>query len=201
MTADDRGIGRRGGALLAGLGAVGLAAASALLVERAAMQRDPDHIPSCSINPILSCGSVMESDQASLFGFPNAYLGVVGFSVVVVMGLLGLLGRSVPRVVWLGFGAGCAAGLAFVHWLVFQSLYRIGALCPYCMVVWVVTVVIFCRTMSHVLGAEVEISSPRARRFVAWAVDFWVLAATVWLVGVAALIAERFWDYWQQVLT
>ena len=28
----------------------------------------------------------------------------------------------------------------FVHWLIFQSLYRIGALCPYCMVVWAVTI-------------------------------------------------------------
>ena len=30
--------------------------------------------------------------------------------------------------------------MVFIHWLIFQSLYRIGALCPYCMVVWAVTI-------------------------------------------------------------
>ena len=43
-----------------------------------------------------------------------------------------------------GIGAGwrsarCSASV-FMHWLIFQSLYRIGALCPYCMVVWAVTI-------------------------------------------------------------
>ena len=27
-----------------------------------------------------------------------------------------------------------------MHWLIFQSLYVIGALCPYCMAVWAVTI-------------------------------------------------------------
>ena len=45
-----------------------------------------------------------------------------------------------PRWYWAGLATGTLLGVAFVHWLIFQSLYRIGALCPYCMVVWAVTI-------------------------------------------------------------
>jgi len=41
-----------------------------------------------------------------------------------------------------------------VHWLIFQSLYRIGALCPYCMVVWVVTITVFWNVTLHNLTRE-----------------------------------------------
>jgi len=51
-----------------------------------------------------------------------------------------------PRWWWLSLQAGVLFGVAFVHWLFFQSLYRIGALCPYCMVVWVVMIVLFSYT-------------------------------------------------------
>ena len=39
-----------------------------------------------------------------------------------------------------GLAVGSGLGVVFVHWLAFQSLYRIGALCPWCMVVWSVVV-------------------------------------------------------------
>ena len=47
---------------------------------------------------------------------------------------------TLPRWYWAGLAAGTLLGTVFVHWLIFQSLYRIGALCPYCMVVWAVTI-------------------------------------------------------------
>ncbi|MFC4565186.1 vitamin K epoxide reductase family protein [Nocardiopsis mangrovi] len=39
-------------------GAIGLAAAAALLVEKIRVLQDPGHVPSCSINPVLSCGTL-----------------------------------------------------------------------------------------------------------------------------------------------
>jgi hypothetical protein len=55
-----------------------------------------------------------------------------------------LLSRVVlPGWVWLGLNLGALGGLAFVVWLVFQSLYVIDALCPFCMVAWVGTILIF----------------------------------------------------------
>ena len=40
-------------------GLVGLVAAAALLIERIELLKDPDYIPTCSLNPVMACGSVM----------------------------------------------------------------------------------------------------------------------------------------------
>ncbi|WP_240519650.1 vitamin K epoxide reductase family protein [Amycolatopsis antarctica] len=134
-------------------GAVGSLAATLLLIEKVALLADPSYIPSCSLNPILSCGSVMNTPQAAVFGFPNPILGVLGFPIVTTIGVLLLAGSRVPRWVWLGLQLGATFGVVFVHWLFVQSVYRIGALCPYCMIVWAVTIPIFWYTTLHNLTA------------------------------------------------
>jgi len=62
------------GWILAVCGAVGAAAAFVLIVEKIELLRDSSYVPTCSINPILSCGSVMTTEQAAVFGFPNPLL-------------------------------------------------------------------------------------------------------------------------------
>ena len=121
-------------------GVVGLAAALTLTVEKIEILINPDYVPSCSINPVLSCGSVMVTPQASAFGFPNPLIGIVSFTVVVVTGVLALAKVRLPRWYWAGWPPARCSASVFIHWLIFQSLYRIGALCPYCMVVWAVTI-------------------------------------------------------------
>lgn len=91
----------------------------------------------------------MDSPQASAFGFPNPLIGIAAFAVVVAVGVALLTGYRPPRWVWSGLQLGVTFGVVFVHWLVFRSLYRIHALCPYCMVVWVVTIAIFWYTTLH----------------------------------------------------
>ncbi|WP_442816071.1 vitamin K epoxide reductase family protein [Streptosporangium sp. NBC_01810] len=77
-------------------GALGLSAAFTLSVEKIALLKDPAYVPTCSINPILSCGSVMITPQAEVFGFPNPLLGIAGFAIVTTTGA-GLLAGAVPR--------------------------------------------------------------------------------------------------------
>ncbi len=124
-------------------GIIGLVAAFTLTQDKIAILEDPNFVPSCSINPVLSCGSVIVTEQASIFGFPNPIIGLITYSVVITLAIL-LLSRVVlPSWVWLGLNLGALGGLAFVIWLIFQSLYVIGALCPWCMVAWVGTILIF----------------------------------------------------------
>src|SRR6202000_1028501 len=118
---------------------IGLVSSMTLTVEKIDILANPAYVPSCNINPIVSCGSVMVTPQASALGFPNPLLGIAGFTVVVVSGVLAVAKVPLPRWFWIGLTAGTLLGAVFVHWLIFQSLYRIGALCPYCMVVWVAT--------------------------------------------------------------
>src|SRR3546814_955690 len=120
-----------------------------LLIEKIALLEDPTYVPSCSINPILRCGSVMSTEQAEVFGFPNPIIGVAGFAIVTTVGVALLAGARLPRWFWWGLQAGTTFGVVFIPWLMFQSLYRIYPLCPYCMVVWAVTIPLFWYTTLH----------------------------------------------------
>jgi uncharacterized membrane protein len=175
-------------------GVVGLAAAITLTIEKIEILINPNYVPSCSINPVLSCGSVMQTPQASAFGFPNPLIGIVAFSVVVVTGVLALAKVRLPRWYWGGL-AGCTLlGVGFVHWLIFQSLYRIGALCPYCMAVWAVTITLFVVVAS--IALQPLQSNVAARVLYTWR---WSLVA-LWFTALILMILVRFWDYWSTLL-
>lgn len=190
------GSGRGFGALLLGAGLLGLVAAVVLLVEKIALIENPDYIPTCSINPILSCGSVMATPQAEAFGIPNPIIGAAGFTAIAMVGAAVLAGAEFRQWFWLGVQAGATFGVLFVHWLIYQSLYVIGALCPYCMVVWAVTIPIFLHTTVYVLQ---RLRSPRPtslRGSAGVVTEYRAAVLTAWYLAVLALIAHRFWDYW-----
>lgn len=175
-------------------GVVGFAAAFTLTVEKIEILINPAYVPSCSINPVLSCGSVMVTPQASLFGFPNPLIGIAAFAVVVVTGVLALANVRLPQWYWYGLTGGTLLGVVFVHWLIFESLYRIGALCPYCMVVWSVTVPLFVVVASIALRPLA--GNPVARVLYQWR---WSLVA-LWFTALVCLILIRFWNYWSTLL-
>lgn len=178
-------------------GLIGLAASMTLTVEKIDILLDPSYTPSCNINPILSCGSVMSTPQASLLGFPNPLLGLVAFTVVVVTGLLALTKVALPQWYWVGLTIGVAVGAVFVHWLIFQSLYRINALCPYCMVVWAVTMSL----LVVVASIAYRPVSRRRRAGFGWVIYQWRWSiAALWFTAVFLLIMARFWDYWSTLL-
>jgi uncharacterized membrane protein len=178
-------------------GLLGGVAAFVLVVEKFAVLRDPGYTPSCSINPILSCGSVMNTSQAAVFGFPNPLLGVALFPLVVATGVAVLGGVRLPRWWWLGMQAGTVFGVVLVHWLFVQSVYRIGALCPYCMVVWVVMVVVFSYTTLFTVDRG-HLPAPSSWRSVI--IRLHTAIPVAWLLVLAALIGAAFWSYWRTLL-
>ena len=124
-------------------GLISFVAAFTLTIERFELAENPKYVPSCSFNPVLSCGSVMATPQAALFGFPNPLLGIAGFAVAITTGMALLAGARLAGWYWAGLQVGVTAATVFIGWLIYSSLYSIGALCPYCMVVWAVTLPIF----------------------------------------------------------
>ena len=178
-------------------GVIGLIASSTLTVEKIKILLNPSYVPSCNINPIVSCGSVLTTPQASVLGFPNSLIGIAAFTVVVVTGVLVVTKVPLPRWYWIGMAAATLAGAAFVHWLIFQSLYRIGALCPYCMVVWVATISLLVVVASIAFRPAGESrGSAVTRELYHWR---WSIA-TLWFTAVFLLILTRFWDYWSTLV-
>ena len=172
-------------------GAIGLIASADLSIEKIEMLKYPSYSPSCNFNSLFSCGSVMVTDQASAFGPPNPFIGIAGFSVFVTVGVALLSGARLAKWFWLGLQLGATFAVVFVHWLIDQSLYEIGKLCPWCMVVWSVTIPSFLFVTvrnAHAFGL-VERS-----RFVGILARNHGLILMVWVLTIIALIVIRFWD-------
>lgn len=187
------GAGRGFALLLVLTGAAGLLASWVITLDKFKLLEDPDFTPGCSLNPVVSCGSVMESDQAEAFGFPNPMLGLVAYGMVVCVGVSLWAGAAFPRWYWLTFEAGCLFGVGFVSWLQFESLYRINALCLWCCLAWIATIILFWYVTSLVVRRQL-VPAP------GWLVSFfgeftWVLVV-LHLGIVGMLILTRWWDFW-----
>lgn len=183
--------------LLVVSGALGLLASFVITVDKMKLAENPAFHPACSINPVISCGSVMLSPQASVFGFANPLLGLAAYAAVTATGVALLAGVRYPRWYWLGLNAGMLLGAAFCMWLMTQALYEIGALCLWCCLAWAVTIAMFAYTTLHNLKHRL-LPAPRAA--VMGLLEFhWVIPVT-WYLGIVALIAVRFWTYWRTLL-
>jgi uncharacterized membrane protein len=179
-------------------GVIGLACALIIMYDKVALLKNSSFHPNCDLNPVISCGSVMESKQAAAFGFPNPFIGIVGFSVVMTIGMGMLAGARFKRWFWLGLQAGTIFGLGFVHWLFFQSVYRIHALCPYCMVVWVMTIALFWYVLHYNIQTGNIKLKGKAKQVGYWLRRHHLDIFIFWLLVIAFFILKHFWYYYGQ---
>ncbi|MBX7546770.1 vitamin K epoxide reductase family protein [Streptomyces sp. NPDC004232] len=185
--------GRGLGLLLVITGAAGLLASWVITLDKFKLLQNPHFVPGCSLNPVVSCGSVMKSPQASVFGFPNPMLGLVAYGVVVCVGMSLIAGARFPGWYWLLFEAGCLFGVAFVSWLQFESLYRIDALCLWCCLAWAATILMFWYATSLVVTHGYLPAPAWLKRFL----DEFTWPLPVLHIGVIGmLVLTRWWDFW-----
>lgn len=182
---------RRWGWVLVIGSAIGFVAAMVLTIDRFKLLVDPQVNLACDISPFVACGPVMQSPAGALFGFPNPLLGVAGFALAGTTGMVLLAGARLARWYLACFEIGCLLAAVFITWLQTQSLYVIGALCVYCMVVWAVTIPIFVTTTATTLAAGVFGSGLRR---VGRAIGNWTVAiVAVWYLVIVTAIALRFY--------
>lgn len=175
--------------LLVGTGVVAWLASSILVLDRLELYRNPNAVTNCDINAVVSCGSVMKTHQAEIFGFPNPLIGLFAFAVIITTGMAMLSGARLGRWYWIGMQTGVTLGMVMICWLWFQALYVISILCPYCMVVWAMMILLFIWTTVRNLVHGVIPAPAGLTRFAAeWA---WILVALLAL-GVIASIFFRF---------
>ncbi|WP_406859736.1 vitamin K epoxide reductase family protein [Streptomyces sp. HUAS MG47] len=174
-------------------GAAGLLAAWVITIDKFKLLEDPTFTPGCSLNPVVSCGNIMKSDQASVFGFPNPMLGLVTYAMVIAIGVGLLAGARYRKWYWLGLNAGTLFGVGFCTWLMQQSLYEINALCLWCCLAWVATIIMFWYVTSHNVRKGVIPAPAGLRTFFD---EFtWILPALhIGIIGM--LILTRWWDFW-----
>ncbi|MET0674044.1 MAG: vitamin K epoxide reductase family protein [Microbacterium pygmaeum] len=145
-------------------GVVGWWAAFSLTLERLHLLMDPDAAASCDFSILVQCTANLQSWQGSVFGFPNPLLGLSGWIAPIVVGVAILAGARFAAWFWWCFWAGLAFAFGFVLWLIGQSVFVLGTLCPWCMVTWVVTIPSFYAVTLHVLRNGAVPVSGRIRR-------------------------------------
>lgn len=183
------------GTMLA-FGVTGLIASFILAVEEFILLKNPDATLSCSFNLVLNCATVMKSWQASVFGFPNMYIGLMGFPMVIMIALLGLSNIKFPRWFLIGAQIGYVLFTLFAYWLFFSSVYVIQVLCPWCLVVTfsmtMLTATITHYNLQHNIFGFKKAAQKSIEQFLAK--DYDKLIAASWILLLVALVFAKFGD-------
>lgn len=170
-----------------------LIASFVLSVEAVELARDPGATLSCSINVILNCATVALHPSASLWGFPNSFLGLIAEPVVITVAIAGLSGIKFPRKFMFAAQIGYTLGLIFAFYLFYTSMFVIQALCPWCLLVTVTTTFVwFSITRYNIREDNLYLptkAQQAARKFVDKDYDKLVLASVV-VICLAGIILK-----------
>jgi uncharacterized membrane protein len=176
--------------------ALSLIASFVLSVDAIKLAADPAAELSCNINEVISCGTVAAAWQSQLFGFPNALLGLVAEPVVITVAVACLGGVRFPR--WFMFAAQVVytIGLGLAYWLFYQSMFHIGALCPWCLLVTVSTTLVFA-TLTHVNIRDNNLFLPERLRTAlvrGLRTNLDLVIVVIWLLILALAVVVKYGD-------
>ena len=182
--------------LLTICGVIGAFAALMLSIEEFHHIKHPGAQLACDISPIIGCGSAMDTWQGHVFfGVPNQFFGLAMFSAILTIGVALLAGARFKRWFWLGLQAGLTGGMIYTLWFIYQSVFVLKHLCPYCMIIWVVTFTAFWYTMLYGLKNEHLTLPTKYQRAVAFLQRHHFDLLALSFFAVIALILWRFWYY------
>lgn len=172
-----------------------LIASFVLSAEAVELARNPDAVLSCSVNAILNCATVGIHPSAHMFGFPNSFLGLIAEPVVITVAIAGLSGVKFPRKFMFVAQICYTLGFIFAYYLLYLSMFVIGALCPWCLLVTVTTTFVFFAITRYNIREEnlylPKKASQAAQKFVDKNYDKLVLTILVIVVVFGILIKYR----------
>lgn len=170
-------------------GVIGWIAAFALTLDKFQLLQDPNAQLGCNLSILVQCGVNLNSWQGAILGFPNPIIGLAAWIAPIAVGVAVLAGAQFARWFWIAFNIGFLGALGFVIWLISQSIFVLGTLCPWCMVTWSVTIPSFIAVTAFILRNGIIPASPAVRR-VAGVVSSWIVVVTLGCYLVVAVIAQ-----------
>ncbi len=161
--------------------------------ERITMLKNPDKALNCNLNPIIDCGAVLGNKLAALFGFPNAFIGIVVFSMLAMAGFA-LLSEIKFNTKFKKIVFGLATILImFSMWFFAVSLYSIGKICIFCAVGWIVSIPIFIYATLDLLS---DLKSKNSKKYYNWLFSNKYKVLIVWYLIMLGLFLLKFRDYY-----
>lgn len=167
-------------------GIAGLLASFMLNLEYLHLLTDRDAALICDINPFVTCGPAMLSSAAAIFGFPNVVVGLVSFTVVITTGVVLWTGVQLPRWYFIALQLGLSGAAVMITYLQIFSVFELGKLCLWCMIIWAFTIPLVALVTISNLGYGVfgAAAVPVGERLGQWA---WVVVALWYLIVIAMI--------------
>lgn len=173
---------------------LGLLAAFMLTIDAFELAKNPNAILNCSINIVINCATVANSKYSALFGFPNSIIGLIGETVFVVIAVAYLMGAKFTKNFMFGAQIAAVFALIFAISLFCISSFIIHALCPWCLLVFFSTLIMFAAVTRYNIRENNLLLSKnickRANNFIDKDYDKFALAIAV--VGVIAFIIIKY---------
>lgn len=185
--------------ILIGSGILGSFSSLMLAVEEIQHLKFPAAKLGCDLNPIVGCGANLDTWQGHVFfGVPNQFFGLAVFVIMITIGAAILAGAKFRRWFWISLQAGLLFGLLFAHWFIYESIFVIGHLCPYCIVTWVATITGFWYLTLYSIRAEHIRLHGRLARINSFVQRHHADILVVWLLAILSIILKHFWYYFGQ---
>lgn len=177
-------------------GIIGIICSLVLTYDQIKIWQNPSYQPACSLNPVVSCGSVIDSKQGDILSIPAPFFGLLVFPALLVVGVAIWAGVQFKRWFWLALETGALGGFAFALWLFLISVYRVRALCPFCLI----TDVVVYTTTWYVTLATIEQGFMRLPKQLEPVGQFMrrhhVDLLFLWFLIVLAFTLHHFWYYY-----
>jgi len=142
----------------------------------------------------------MKTEQASLLGVPNTIFGLIAYSMLFTFGVLLAGGAKVKKWVWLGAQFAALLGVIFMHYLFFQGVFRINAICPWCFVIWMITIPVFWYITQYNLEAKNINLGNKLKPLKLFVRKHHGDILLVWYLIIFAILLQHFWYYWSTLL-
>lgn len=181
-------------------GLIGLVSFLVLTFDTINVYKNASYQPACNINPVVACGDVMDSWQADVLGLPNPFIGLMLFPIIITVGAMLLAGAKFKRWFWLLIQAGATLGVVFSYWLLFESIYSINAICPFCVASDVGVITIFWYvTLFNVRAGHIKLPK-KYDKLASFTNRHHLDILVLWFLILIAIILQHFWYYYGTLL-
>lgn len=179
-------------------GFAGLIASLKLLMAEKQILVNPNGNLSCDVNPLIGCGKFLESSFNTLFfGISNATFGLAFYGGITAIGLVLVSGGRFGKWLWRAVDVAMLCATAWLIWFQYTAFFVERALCPYCLVVWFVTIPLIVHTLTR-SGQAGHFPMPASVRKFAVHGRWWIVAGCYAVLVAMAIVI--FWDTWLIIL-
>ncbi len=183
--------------ILALVGIVGLVASLTLSYDTLSIAHNASYIPACNLNPVISCGSVINSKGDTILGLPYPFYGIAAFAVLLTVGVSMLAGAKFNKLYWRSFLTVISLGLIGAYGLLIKSVYSIHALCPYCLTIDFITTIMVWYSWLYALDNKIVVFKRFGlQKCYVWARRHHVDILVVWFVLIIVFLLHHFWYYY-----